>query len=40
MGWEGASMSIPMGGGGGGCKRVVLSVSLAVAESVHSSCLP
>ena len=39
MGWEGASMSIPMGGGGG-CKRVVLSVSLAVAESVHSSCLP
>ena len=43
MGWEGASMSIPGGGGEGGgrcCKSVVLSISLASGESVHSSCLP
>ena len=30
MGWEGASMSIPSGGGC--CKSVVLSVSLALGE--------
>ena len=35
MGWKGASMSIPGGGGGRGrcCKSVVLSVSLAPGES-------
>ena len=38
MGCEGASMSIPRDGG---CwKSVVLSVGLALAESVHWSCLP
>ena len=31
-------MSIPSGGGC--CKSVVLSDSLALGESVHSSCLP
>ena len=40
MDWEGASMSIPRGGGGEYCKSVVLSVSLALGESVHSSYLP
>ena len=28
------------GGGGGCCKSMVLSVSLALGDSVHSSCLP
>ena len=35
MGWEGASMSTPRGEGC--CKSVVLSVSLALGESVHAS---
>ena len=39
MGWEGAFMSIPSGGGGGS-KAWYMPVSLAVAESVHSSSLP
>ena len=35
MGWEGASMSTPRGEG---CyKSVVLSVSIALKESVHAS---
>ena len=33
MGWKGASMSIPRGGGC--CKSVVPSVSLALGDSVH-----
>ena len=32
-------MSIP-GEGGGGCKSLVLSVSLALGKSVHPSCQP
>ena len=40
MGWKGASMSIPRGGGGGCCKSVAPSVSPGLGESVHWSCLP
>ena len=39
MGWEGASMSIPRGGGGS-CKSMVPSFSLALGEAVNWSCLP
>ena len=37
MGWEGAYMTFPSGGGC--CKSVVWSVRLALGESVHSSCV-